>query len=119
MVSRDAIDAALAAHAEWKQRLHDAIATGKSEFKVEDVKRDDACSFGQWLHGLQGEDVGNEDFNKVQSLHAAFHKTAGVILELAIAGKKDLALAMMDTGGMYSGATGDLVQALQTWKGNL
>jgi hypothetical protein len=119
MVTREAIDAALAAHAQWKKRLQDAVATGKSEFKAETVKRDNACQFGQWLYGLPLEDTKSEDFLKAKSLHADFHKTAGEILDLALAGKKQEASQRLDTGGSYGAATGKLVLALQAWKAKL
>jgi len=119
MVTREAIDAALSAHAQWKKRLQDAIATGKSEFKADAVKKDDGCQFGQWLYGLTGEDTKSDMYTKVKSLHADFHKTAGDILELALTGKKEEALKKLEAGGPYGSATGKLVLALQAWKDKL
>ena len=116
MVTKEAIDAALTAHAQWKRRLQDAVSTGKSEFKPEVVKTDNACQFGQWLHGLPATDTNNEHYTKVKTLHADFHKIAGEILRLALTGKKEEALKKLDYGGEYSSTTGKLILALQSWK---
>ena len=119
MVTKEAIDAALSAHAQWKKRLEDALSTGKSEFKVDVVQKDNACQFGQWLNGLPPQDTRSEDFNKVKTLHADFHKTAADILSLALSGKKEEAATMLAYSGKYSYATGKLVLALQAWKSKL
>ncbi|MBI5473545.1 MAG: CZB domain-containing protein [Ignavibacteriae bacterium] len=119
MVTKEAIEAALAAHAQWKKRLQDAITTGQSEFKPDAVKKDNACQFGQWLYGLPQQDTASEDFKKVKMLHAEFHKIAGEILMLALSGKKENAMKMLGFGGSYGTATGKLVLALQSWKGKI
>ena len=116
---KESIDAALNAHAQWKKRLVDAVATGRSEFDPVTVKKDDQCQFGKWLYGLSAADKASEDFAKARQLHADFHKVAGEILSLALAGKKAEAQAKLEFGGDYSHITGKLVIALQTWKGKL
>ncbi|HLP14740.1 MAG TPA: CZB domain-containing protein [Bacteroidota bacterium] len=116
MISKEAIDTALSAHAQWKSRLQNAIDAGSSEFKADVVTRDNACQFGQWLYGLTGDDVKSDDYSKVKNLHTEFHKIAGEILALALSGKKDQALKMLGAGGPYGSATGKLVLALQAWK---
>ena len=119
MVSKDAIDAAISAHGQWKKRLQDAISTGQSEFKPDAVKRDNACQFGQWLYSLPPDATKGEDFSKVQALHAEFHRTAGAILELALAGKKGEALKQLDVSGQYGAISGKLVLALNGWKARI
>jgi hypothetical protein len=119
MVTKEAIDAALSAHAQWRKRLENAISAGQSEFKVNIVKRDNSCQFGQWLYGLPQGDKKSEDFNKVKALHADFHKTAGEILELALAGKKEEALKKLEYSGQYGQVTGKLILALNAWKAKL
>ncbi len=116
MVNKEAIEAALAAHAQWKKRLQDAIEAGQSTFRVEDVRKDNVCQFGQWLHGLPEADRQSAAFMKVRELHGTFHKIAGEILHLALSGKKAEALRALEFGGPYGKATGELVLALQTWK---
>jgi hypothetical protein len=119
MATKEAIDAALTAHAQWKKRLQDAISTGQSEFKPEVVKTDNACQFGQWLYSMSSQETKSEDYIKVKTLHANFHKIAGEILQLGLSGQKDEALKKLEVGGEYGSATGKLVLALQAWKAKL
>jgi Chemoreceptor zinc-binding domain len=116
MVNKEAIEAALTAHAQWKKRLQDAVEAGQSTFRVEDVHKDNVCQFGQWLHGLPETDKQTAAFMKVRELHAAFHRIAGEILHLALSRKKTEALKALEFGGPYGKATGELVLALQAWK---
>ena len=118
-MNKESIDAALAAHSQWKKRLQDAIENGKSEFKPEVVKTDNACQFGQWLYSLPTQVQKTSDFIKVKQLHADFHAIAGEILNLAITGKKEIAREKIESGKEYSHATGKLVLALQSWKDKL
>jgi hypothetical protein len=119
MITRDSIDSAFSSHQQWKKRLADAIANGKSEYYAEVISRDHSCPFGQWLHALPGEDVKSEDYAKVKELHAEFHKTTGEVLKLALNGEREAARKMMDCNGNFGIANGKLVFALQTWKEKL
>lgn len=116
MTDVEAIDAALAAHAQWRNRLNEAIQKGHSEFKVDAVMVDNACQFGKWLYGLSAAEQASEQFKKVKELHAAFHKAAAQTLDLALKGKKDEAQKSLDLGGDYNRASGKLVLALKEWK---
>jgi hypothetical protein len=42
---------ALEAHEAWNAKLRQAIETGECPTSVEQAGRDDACTFGKWLHG--------------------------------------------------------------------
>ncbi len=119
MVYKEAIDAALTAHAQWKKRLQDAIIIGKSEFQADMVKRDDACQFGKWLNEISADVKTSEDFMKIKTLHAEFHKVAGEILGLALSGNKEEALKKLEHGGGYGSTSGKLVIALNNWKSKL
>lgn len=119
MIKKDALDAALAAHAQWKSRLLDAIKTGESEFKVENVKKDNACLFGQWLYKLTPEEMESEDFKKVKALHAEFHQAASEILNMALTGNKEDAIKKLEPGGGYGSISGKLILALNNWKDKL
>ncbi|MFO7447736.1 MAG: CZB domain-containing protein [Ignavibacteriaceae bacterium] len=119
MISKEAIDSALAAHSQWKKRLNDAITAGKSEFNVDTVKKDNACQFGQWLNSLPDEIQKTQDYQNIKNLHAEFHITASEILGLALGGKKDEARNKLEPGGGYGRISGKLVLALSNWKDKL
>lgn len=111
-----AIENALAAHAEWRNRLHDAIDNGTSEFKVDAIKVDNGCTFGKWVYSLPQEEQNSEKCIKVKQLHAEFHRIAAETLDLALSGKKDEANKNMSLGGSFNRASGKLVLALNEWK---
>ncbi|HAP35236.1 MAG TPA: hypothetical protein DCQ28_04580 [Bacteroidetes bacterium] len=119
MVTKEAIDAALSAHAQWKKRLQDAATNGQSDFEVEIVKKDNECQFGKWLSSLSQEEKNSEDYQKIKTVHAEFHTIAGEILKLAISGQKTDAMKMLEFGGQYGVSTGKLVLALNSWKSKL
>jgi hypothetical protein len=116
MASRKAIDAGLTAHDLWKNRLHDAIEHGTSEFTAEVVGTDNACAFGAWLYSLPEAERESEPCKNILALHARFHRTAAEILALALKGNRKEALAKLAYGGVYSFISGKLVLELHRWK---
>lgn len=105
---------AIAAHGQWKQRLRDAVATGKSEWKPEVVRTDNACDLGKWIYGEARTVMpGHPAVEEVRKLHADFHREASTILDLALKGKKAEADAAMALGSNYSKVSTALVNALK------
>jgi hypothetical protein len=112
-VSTSEIDQAIAAHAQWKQRLEDAIEFGLFGTPVEVAAADDLCVLGKWLKQL---DEDSEHARAVRRLHARFHKTVAAVAHFAISGKGAEARAMMSSGGEFSRMSQRLVSALAAWK---
>ena len=119
MSLQDEITRAIGAHGMWKTRLMMAIESGSSEFDPIKVCQDNQCDFGHWLHGatLQATDKANPNYEVVRKLHTEFHKLTGEILRLALAGKKQEALAQMAMGSRYATLSGELTKAMMKWKG--
>ena len=85
----DVMAAALEAHEAWNAKLRQAIETGNCPTSAEQAGRDDACSFGKWLHGdpsFQREHP--EQWQKLHDLHEQFHRFAAGVLECALSGRK-------------------------------
>jgi hypothetical protein len=116
MMTTDALDHAIAAHAKWKLRLKEAIDTGKSEWKVADVRTDQACELGNWLSTLPVAQRLSRHYEKVRTFHADFHKAAADVLELALAGRKDEALAAIAFGSRFLAVSSNLVLAITAWR---
>lgn len=112
---KEEITAGIAAHGQWKARLRDAIATGKSEFNPLTVKGDNNCAFGKWLYGLGPEGKSSPYYAMVKEKHAKFHQTTGEVLALALAGKKDEATKLTAIGSEYAKLSAELVGLLQKW----
>jgi hypothetical protein len=111
------INKAIAAHGLWKVRLHEAITSGKSDFKPATVASDTACEFGKWFYAIPTADRPAEFWPKIQPLHARFHEEAGRILHLALEGKQDDALTLMtDLHGIFVSTSIALTTILAEWK---
>jgi hypothetical protein len=112
----DALDQAIASHAKWKYRLMEAIDTGQSEWRVNDVRTDHECNFGKWLAELPLSERLSENYKKVRTLHAEFHGLAADVLELALAGRKDEATAAMAMRSRFATVSSSLTMAVIAWK---
>lgn len=111
------ITAAIGAHGAWKTRLMVAIETGRSEFVVDVVRKDDQCPFGKWLHGgIDASSKASQHYPEVKSLHAAFHKEAAAVLAQAVGGKKAEAKQAMGLGQAYARASSSLTAAMMAWQ---
>jgi len=86
---RETLDAALKAHEAWNARLREAIKTGSSSMPADQASKDDACTFGKWLHAPSSFRTEHEQqWQTIHDLHEQFHRQAGAILELAISGRR-------------------------------
>jgi hypothetical protein len=112
----EALDRAIAAHAKWKYRLMEAIDTGKSEWRVGDVRADSSCEFGKWLGALPLSERLSEHSKKVRALHTEFHVLAADVLELALAGRKAEATAAMALRSRFAEVSSNLTMAVIAWK---
>ncbi len=121
MSAQEQINKAIAAHGQWKTRLKAAVEKGSSEFQPAVVKADHNCDFGKWLHGT---DVpaglkAKPEFQEVIQLHAAFHKAAGHVLELALSGQRAEAEKSMGQGSEFSKLSADMIRKLMAFKNSL
>lgn len=109
------VRAALDAHAMWKSRLRNAIATSSCEFVVEDVAKDNVCQFGKWLYVGMSPALRDEHHERIRGLHAAFHEEAAAVLALALEGSTGEARMAMGPGSAFSRTSTALIAALQEW----
>ena len=110
------IDKAIGAHGMWKTRLKGAIAEGKTDINLHDLKQDGKCKFGEWFYGLprlEGENLIH--YNKIKRLHADFHITAHKVATDALNGRKAEADQSIEEGAFKEIST-KLVVALLDWK---
>ena len=109
-------DQAVAAHAQWKYRLYQAINTGKSEWTVAQVRTDDQCDLGKWLRSLPMSEQQSERYKVIWALHVEFHTIASEVLEMALAGRKEEAKEAIALGTHFSEITTNLTMGLIAWK---
>jgi methyl-accepting chemotaxis protein len=107
---------ALAAHAQWKTRLKNAVESGTSEFDPAVVARDDRCAFGKWLHGAAATDAGRSPhYASCTQAHAQFHVDAAEVLELAVAGRRAEADAKLSLSGAFCRSSAAVSSEILAW----
>jgi len=116
MAAVEEINKAIGAHGMWKQRLRQAVDTGKSDFTVERVRPDNLCDFGKWLYSLPAGDQTSAHWKTVRELHDKFHAEAAHILGLAVGGHKQEAEKGLDTGSNFTKISSELTGAMMKWK---
>ena len=119
MTKQEQINKAIGAHGLWKQRLNEAIKTGKTEFTPDKVEVDNQCEFGKWLYSLPAEDLNCEFARKVKALHADFHKEAASVLRLAVGGKQAEAEKGTQVNSKFAKISSELTVAMMSWKSKL
>lgn len=119
MTTKQTITAGIAAHGMWKQRLLDAIATGKSAWTPAIVKLDDQCEFGKWLHGCAAHERASPHYAKIKELHAQFHQEAGKVLETALKGDKATAERAVGADSRYRELSTALTREMMAWQKTL
>jgi hypothetical protein len=107
---KEELQKAIAVHSQWKYRLQQAIRTGKSHTKIEDVKNAHLCELGKWLDSPAGKTL--LGYAEIVKVHQAFHEEAAHILTLALEGKKTEAEARMQLGSYFGQLTAKLVNKL-------
>lgn len=110
------IRSAIKKHAEWKNHLSHAIRTGKTTLTVDEVRRDDCCRFGHWLHGLEAGTKATHRWRCVQQVHADFHHHAAEVLTLALAGRESAARAAMFYSSGFAQTSARLTVELTAWQ---
>ncbi len=87
------IDTAIAAHENWKVRLHNQIAgTSTEQLDPALICLDNRCDLGKWLHGKGGAQLGSYPaFSVLVARHKYFHVQASTVAAHVQAGDRDAA----------------------------
>jgi len=111
------INNAIGAHGSWKIKLRTAVNSGNSSHSVEEVRCDDKCAFGKWLHGhdIDQPTRASAPYNVIKRLHAEFHICAADVLKMATSGDTPSATKLLE--GEFAAKSEKLVRGLRKWKG--
>ncbi len=112
----DSLNNGISAHGQWKQRLAEAIKTGKSEWTPAIVKQDNQCEFGKWLYSCSADEKASPHYETIKKIHAEFHQCAGSILEKALSGNAAEAEAEIGKGSDYLKISTGLTHKMMQWK---
>lgn len=111
------LTSAIAAHGQWKARLRTAIDKGSSDLDPAAASKDDRCDLGKWLYGgATPEERKSPHYASCLAAHKEFHKVAGDVLGLAVAGKQAEANAALAVGGSFAAASARITSELMRWQ---
>jgi len=110
------IDAAIAAHKNWKLRLDNYLAGQSSEdLRPEMICVDNACALGKWIYSGGQETMGKVPFFKMLiTWHKRFHLEASSVVSLMQANRKPEAQALLI--GSYAHVSDQVIRVLETLK---
>lgn len=110
------IDAAIMAHEEWRDMLHNFIRQAGSDMLHPDqIGCDDRCDLGRWLRGEGAEFLGTYGvFADLQATHKLFHDTAAHIVSLHLQGQTAEAQRILD--GHFQKLSHKILQRLEDMK---
>jgi hypothetical protein len=111
---QEAIPKAIGAHGLWKERIKQAIVTGRSEIPVEVAARDDACAFGKWLLNAP-ESRRGQRWQCICEEHRKFHRKASEVLRNALAGDEKIARLEISETGEFTQISSKLTRELIAW----
>ena len=92
------------AHRDWKIRLRTYVNGGGEPLDELEVRRDDACDLGRWLHARPAEERGAVHL-ELMAVHARFHQCAGDVVATVQRGQREQAVRMMDAGTAFADAS--------------
>lgn len=110
---------AIAAHARWKQRLREFIREDGAPIDPSVAARADTCDLGHWLESYLPANGEFDRFQRISSLHSAFHAEAARVARLVEARAFDQAEASLALGSVFTKVSADLTFELMSWKDEL
>lgn len=92
------IDAAIASHLSWRDRLHDVVHRRSDEvMRPEHICQDDRCDLGHWLYGTGRARLAHYPaFDMLVARHRYFHQQAAEVVALFDAGDEQRALQLLN-----------------------
>lgn len=106
---------AIDAHVQWKMKLRGYAGNPDKSLKPEEVCLDNKCALGQWIYGDGKKFATLPEYTELKTEHAKFHKCAAEIIKKIDAGKKDEAMADVNTGE-YAKVSNIVVQKISAIK---
>ncbi len=104
------------AHKAWKKRLHDCVSGACATLDPQAIACDDRCDLGKWLYRIRdNQPILSADtqklFTRLLAEHAAFHRTAAEVAQLAQSKQQDEALKRLQ-GGEYTRISNQVIGTL-------
>lgn len=81
MAMKSEIEAALHAHAAWRERFKD-ILNGRAAFDLATINDDHQCALGKWLDSEGNRMIPSELHAEICVVHKEFHHIAATIIQM-------------------------------------
>jgi Chemoreceptor zinc-binding domain len=113
------IDAAIASHLEWKDRLVAyLLGTSQEHLCADEVCQDDKCELGLWLYGAGQQTLGaHVSYPMLMMRHKQFHAEAAKVITLHQAGEFERASTALERD--YARASHLVICLLKNLRNNL
>jgi Chemoreceptor zinc-binding domain len=113
------IDAAIASHLEWKDRLVAyLLGTSQERLSADEICQDNKCELGQWLYGAGQQTLGaHVSYPMLMMRHKQFHAEAAKVITLHQAGEFERASAALERD--YARASHLVICLLKNLRNNL
>lgn len=106
------LDTAFKAHHDWKLALQQAIEQGEV-LDVENIKRDDCCALGTWLHSDGKIRYGKHpEFVDLVAKHKDFHEITSVVARIINGKDFETATAMLSASNQFGRASREVGMAI-------
>ena len=112
-------DEAIRAHAAWKMKLHNYISAADKSLKPAEVKADNRCDLGKWIHGDGLRLAGVPEYVTLKAEHARFHIAAAEIVERANAGQNVSAELVLGGKSPFATTSTAVVGAVMAIRGKI
>ncbi len=106
-------DEAIQAHAAWKIKLTTYIRKPDGVLKSAEVRVDNKCALGQWLHGDGKAHASLDEYRTLISKHARFHRAAGDVIDRANKGLETNGDQALNFDSEYGVASRSVVRAIE------
>ncbi len=74
---------AIQAHSSWKLKLSTYLRKPDGSLKPAEIRPDNRCALGQWLHGEGRKHADHPDYKVLVAEHARFHQAAANVVDRA------------------------------------
>jgi len=106
-------DEVIAAHQQWRVTLRNAVLK-KTRVDVDQLRRDDCCVLGRWLHGSGRRWAAAPGFRQLMESHRTFHLEAAKVGQAVNEGQTERAAKMLESGATFVEMGKEVTQALRT-----
>ncbi len=107
-------DEAIKAHTAWKLKLSGYLRSPDGSLKAADIRLDNKCPLGQWIHGEGAKHSALPEFGTLKSEHAKFHVAAADVVTKADAGQNTSEDVALGSQSAFAKASQSVVTAIMS-----